>query len=586
MRDHVIVCGLNDEGLRVVERLHLAGVPVVVVDAEPDAGLVRELDGWGVRLLREDNRRTEALEAAGLATARALVCVEDDELDTLATALLARELRPDLRTVVALRNPSVARALRETGVVVLDVAQIAAPSVTEVCLGSRTHELRLGEAAYVVVEQPAPATGSFREVYGELAPLAVVPADGGPVVVAPGRDHVVHEGEQVTVVGLADDVRRAGLLRPDPGEHVYVGARSPGPARVRARRTGLLRFALRNADRRIKIALVALTGLVVVSVAVLLIGYREPSGRRMSVLDALYFTIETIGTVGYGDFYFRDQNPWLRAWAILLMVVGATLATVLFALLTNALIGQTLSQTLGRRRVTGFAGHVVVVGAGSVGVAVAEELAERGAEVVVVDADEHNRFRRQLRAASVPFVTGDATLPQTLRSVGLERAAAVAVLTSDDLANIETGLAVRDLLGETWDDIPVVLRLFDRRLQRTVAGSFGFREVRSPATLAAPWFVGAALGLDVLRTFYAGGRPMLVARLVVGVGGGLDGRPMHGLGASIRVVTLVRADGSTEPLPRRDTRLEAGDQAFLIGPYDELLALLRAEGSSLLPQQG
>ena len=40
----------------------------------------------------------------------------------------------------------------------------------------------------------------------------------------------------------------------------------------------------------------------------------------MSVLDALYFTVETIGTVGFGDFYFRDQHTWLRVWAIALMV--------------------------------------------------------------------------------------------------------------------------------------------------------------------------------------------------------------------------------------------------------------------------
>ena len=53
---------------------------------------------------------------------------------------------------------------------------------------------------------------------------------------------------------------------------------------------------------------------------------------------------------------------------------------------------------------------------------------------------------------------GDSTLGQTLDSVDLQGAASVAVVTSDDLTNIETGLAVRDRLGERWDDAPIVLR--------------------------------------------------------------------------------------------------------------------------------
>ncbi len=167
----------------------------------------------------------------------------------------------------------------------------------------------------------------------------------------------------------------------------------------------------------------------------------------MSPLDALYFTIETIGTVGYGDFNFRDQPAWLRVWAICLMVVGATLATVFFALLTNMLISRRIEATLGQRRITGLTDHVIVVGMGSIGVVVVDELLRRDVPVVVVESDENNRYLGQMRERNVQIVIADATVQDTLTGVQLERAKAVAVLTSDDLANIETGLAVRDLLG-------------------------------------------------------------------------------------------------------------------------------------------
>jgi len=68
----------------------------------------------------------------------------------------------------------------------------------------------------------------------------------------------------------------------------------------------------------------------------------------MTVLDAAYFTVETIGTVGYGDFNFRQQHSWLRMFAITLMVLGAMLATVFFALLTNTLVSLRIAETLGQ----------------------------------------------------------------------------------------------------------------------------------------------------------------------------------------------------------------------------------------------
>jgi len=141
---------------------------------------------------------------------------------------------------------------------------------------------------------------------------------------------------------------------------------------------------------------------------------------------------------------------------------------------------------------------------------------------------------------------------------------------------------VRDQLAARWGDVPVVLRIFDPQLARSVEQTFGFRYVRSTAALAAPWFVGAALGLDVLSTFYAGDEPLLVARLTVTPGGGLHGLQMNELAARTRVLALRRATDPTvlyHP-PRRSTRFEPDDEAYLIGPNDELLTVLRRDRPS------
>jgi Trk K+ transport system NAD-binding subunit len=339
---------------------------------------------------------------------------------------------------------------------------------------------------------------------------------------------------------------------------------------------------LQAADRRLLVALGALFAVLIASTTVLGLTYHLRSGRPISLLYAAYFTVETVTTVGYGDFSFRGQSPLLVGAAICLMLAGALFVAVFFALLTNALVSRRIEESLGRRRITGLSGHVLVIGLGSVGMQVVRRLRAAGRPVVVVEKDEHNRRLGQVRALGVPVVIADATLPQTLESVSLRTASAVAVLTSDDLANLETGLTVRDQLGERFGGAPVVLRMFDPQLARSVKDGFGFALCRSTAALAAPWFVGAALGLDVLSTFYAGDEPLLVARLTVTPGGGLTGLAMGELAARTRVLAIRRAADRSrlDHPPRRGTRFQPADEAYLIGPYEQLLAVLRRDRPS------
>src|ERR1039457_5125004 len=142
-RGHVIVCGLRGVGLRIVEELNLSGVPAVVIDDDPDVRLARILTSWGVPHIAASSRIAETLTGAGLAGATAVICVQHDDLYTLETALLTRQLPQDVRVVVQLGNPAVGRALSQVGVSVLDVAGLSAPSVVEACLQSGAQEIRL-----------------------------------------------------------------------------------------------------------------------------------------------------------------------------------------------------------------------------------------------------------------------------------------------------------------------------------------------------------------------------------------------------------------------------------------------------------
>jgi len=575
---HVIVCGLQGVGLRTVEQLHRARVAVVVVDDEPDPRLVRIVEAWDIPFIVGSPRMGGVLDQAGLAGARAVVCAERTEVQTLETALLISEKRPEIRVVVQLANAAVGAAVTQvTGPgTVLDVAALAAPSIVEACLGRDSYQIELGGTRFRTLEVEVERYGSLRALFGALAPIGVVPADRSPTVSCPGRDHMVGIGDRVTVLGTPEELDGAGVV---------TTAQDPDPmtrARRRARSNPLRPImALVGADdhRALRVAMVAASTLIVVATVVLRLFYRLPHGGHMSVLTALYFTVETISTVGYGDFSFAGQSTAVEVFGIILIAGGALLLTTVFALITNVVVSWRIEQSLGRQQLGRLEGHVVVIGLGSVGIRVLEGLQAEGREVVVVERNENNRFLNHARALGAPVLIADATQRQTLEDANVHTASAVAVLTSDDLTNIETGLAVRDYLGERWVRVPVVLRVFDRDLGHTVEHHFGFRHVRSTSALAAPRFVGAALGLDILGSLTVGQQPFLVGRLTVTPGRGLDGLAMVDLPARTRVIALSRAadEGRLEHPPRRDTRFAPGDQAYLLGPYEELLRVLRHE---------
>lgn len=303
----------------------------------------------------------DGLAGAGLDKAQAVICVESDELATLEIAMRVREARPDVRLVVLMANPSVGRALERIlgSGIILDPAALAAPSFVEVCLHRPSHRLELGGERFVVAEVAAgedeAAGRTFRSRFGHLAPVAVVPADGSGIVCCPGRDHPVAVGDRVTVLATTADLDRAGV---DVGEgDGPAGTRIPVVERARRRLN-----ALRESNGwGLTVVAVAVFVLLVVASAVIRVGYvvHGPPGH-LSTLESVYFTVETVATVGYGDFNFSGQSPWFVVFGIVLIVLGVALVSTVFALFTNFLVSRRIDQSLGRGKVPGMTGHVVV----------------------------------------------------------------------------------------------------------------------------------------------------------------------------------------------------------------------------------
>ncbi|WP_433785419.1 NAD-binding protein [Actinomycetospora sp. CA-101289] len=128
-RGHVVVVGLGNVGVRVVEQLHERGVPVVAVDDEEGPG-VTQLRRMGLPVIVGDTTRRQTLTEASVGDCRALVAVGRDDVANLETGLVGRSLRARLRVVLRLRDDDLARRVERTLEVAVSrsVSFLAAPA--------------------------------------------------------------------------------------------------------------------------------------------------------------------------------------------------------------------------------------------------------------------------------------------------------------------------------------------------------------------------------------------------------------------------------------------------------------------------
>jgi Trk K+ transport system NAD-binding subunit len=557
MSGHIIVCGEDALARRIID----------------------ELGDADVRTLQSPT----GLAAADVATADAVICASTEDSLNLEMALLARRTNPGVRVVARIANPVLRQAMDDDNGPgsVLDVADLAAPSVLEALLGRTAHTIRVAAQDFVVSNATAAVDGTLREIYGRLAPVAVVRGANSPaagdVLACPPLDTPVCVGDWITMIGRPGELADSGMP--------VAGSDEP-MVRQRSRRVRFgdsVRAFHHDLNPMFYRALAVAVALLIGSTLILRFAFRQPD---MGWVDALSFATETLTTVGYGDFNFALQATWLRLWGVVMMLSGIATNAILVAFIADVLLSRRMPQAASREKVSHLRDHVVVVGLGSFGVRVAGMLREAGHDVAVIELDEDSRYLPAAAELGIPVIFGDATLRPTLAAARVSQARAVAVLTENDMVNIETGIILQEMLGAaagaecTAGLPPIVLRIYDRELGAAVGHRLGFEHVRSTVDLATPWFIGAAMGLEVLGTFSVGQHSFMIGGVQVQEGSEMDGMPMLGVSTQTRIIAVERRDGQVEFHPHRDACLSAGDTAYLVGPYRELLETLRRGGPS------
>jgi Trk K+ transport system NAD-binding subunit len=169
-RNHVVVVGLGQVGLRLCQMLRELGVPVVAVERDAEADNVARAKHYGVPVVIGGGASRTLLCRLCLPRARALAAVTSDEIENISTAVAALAIRRELPTMLRAGSGDVVdetRALFSIGVV-RDVYFIGGTLLAAAALGSSASEA-FSYDGRVYVTRPDGAVETYAEHVGALA---------------------------------------------------------------------------------------------------------------------------------------------------------------------------------------------------------------------------------------------------------------------------------------------------------------------------------------------------------------------------------------------------------------------------------
>jgi K+:H+ antiporter len=134
-QDHVIICGFGRSGQNLARLLEAEDIPFIALDSDPQR--VREAAGEGNAVVYGDAGRKDALSAAGLSKARAIVVTFADTATAMKILHHSHQARPELPVVVRTLDDNELDRLLTAG------AAEVVPEVLEGSLMLATHSLLL-----------------------------------------------------------------------------------------------------------------------------------------------------------------------------------------------------------------------------------------------------------------------------------------------------------------------------------------------------------------------------------------------------------------------------------------------------------
>jgi voltage-gated potassium channel len=168
-------------------------------------------------------------------------------------------------------------------------------------------------------------------------------------------------------------------------------------------------------------------------------GFKLLGGPEWTVMDAVYMTVITVATIGYGEVHDLRDHPGARVFAVVYIII--CLGTIAFAVssITAFVVEGELKHILGRRKmekaIAKLSNHYLVCGSDETAQTIVRELIQTQKPFVVVDSSEE-RLARMKELGEIPWVQGDPSEDDVLVRAGIMRARGLICSLPTDEANL------------------------------------------------------------------------------------------------------------------------------------------------------
>jgi voltage-gated potassium channel len=323
----------------------------------------------------------------------------------------------------------------------------------------------------------------------------------------------------------------------------------------------------------LRVRLVLPLTLVVGVVAAGTLGYRWLwRGIGGTWLDAVFMTVTTITTIGYGE--VRPLDGPGRVFTMMIAVAGIGAFFYTFTVVMEHLVAVRLADPRGRRRmerrIAELEGHVIVAGLGRVGRQAAAELMEAGTPFVALDPGPAATRLAEDRGYLV--LGGDATEDAVLERAGVRRARGLIATTANDATNMYIVLSARVLNPA----LRIVARAADEASVAKLLRAGADRAI-SPYAIGGHRLAHLILSPAVVDFFETalkrGQEALAIEDLALPQASAAIDRTLEAL--SVRQATgasvlAVLREGAPIPNPPPDLTLRVGDRLLALGTNEQL----------------
>jgi voltage-gated potassium channel len=178
-------------------------------------------------------------------------------------------------------------------------------------------------------------------------------------------------------------------------------------------------------------------------------GFKILGGPEWTVFDAVYMTVITVATIGYGEVHDLSARPAARGFAVVYIIL--CLGTIAFAVssMTAFVVDGELRKILGRRKmekaIAKLSNHYIVCGSDETAQTVVQELLQTKKPFVLVDPSKERINKVREMGEEMLWVQGDPSEDASLTKAGIDRAVGILCSLPTDEANLFVAVTAKGL---------------------------------------------------------------------------------------------------------------------------------------------